>query len=38
LRAESKVIVCGRADWTLAPAKRTLSSGPTNAPAPIGMG
>ena len=33
LRAESKVIVCGRADWTLAPAERTLPSGPTIAPA-----
>ena len=38
LRAESKVIVCGRADWTLAPAERTLPSGPTIASALVGMG
>ncbi len=38
LRAQSKVIVCGRADWTLAPAGRMLLSGPTIAPALIGMG
>ena len=38
LRAYSKVIVCGRADWTLAPAERMLLSGPTIAPALNGMG
>jgi hypothetical protein len=38
MRAQSKVIVCGRADWTLAPAERMLLSGPTIAPALIGMG
>jgi hypothetical protein len=38
LRSESKMIVCGRADWTLAPAERTLPSGPTIAPAQVGMG
>ena len=38
LRAESKVIVCGRADWTLAPAERTLPSGPRTTPALVGMG
>ena len=38
LRAQSTVIVCGRADWTLAPAERTLPSGPTTAPAQVRMG
>jgi DNA invertase Pin-like site-specific DNA recombinase len=38
LRAESKMIVCGRADWALAPAGRTLPIGPTIAPAQVGMG
>ena len=38
LRAHSKVIVCGRADWTLAPAERTLPSGPTTAPSLVRMG
>jgi hypothetical protein len=34
----STVIVCGGADWTLAPAERTLTSGPTTAPAKVRMG
>ena len=38
LRSESTVIVCGRANWTLAPAERTLPSGPTTAPAKVRMG
>ena len=38
LRAQSTVIVCGRANWTLAPAERTLPSGPTIAPAQVRMG
>jgi hypothetical protein len=38
LRAESKVIVCGRANWTLAPAERALPNGPTIATALVGMG
>ena len=38
LRVESKVIVCGRGDWTLAPAQRTIPRGPTIASALIGMG
>lgn len=38
LRAQSKVIVCGGADWTLASAERTLPSGPTIAPAQAGVG
>ena len=37
-RSESKVIVCGGADWTLAPAQRTIPHGPMIAPALIGMG
>ena len=38
LRSESKMIVCGRADWTLAPAEPLLSSGPTIPRAQVGMG
>jgi hypothetical protein len=38
LRPESKVIVCGVADWTLASAERTLPSRPTTVPAPVTMG
>ena len=38
LRAQSTVIVCGRANWTLAPTERTLPSGPTIAPAQVRMG
>jgi hypothetical protein len=38
LRAQSTVIVCGGANWTLAPAERTLPSGPTIAPAQVRMG
>ena len=38
LRAQSEAIVCGGADWTLASAERTLPSGPTIAPAQVGMG
>ena len=38
LQAESKVIVCGRDDWTLAPAQQTISRGPTISAAMIGMG
>ena len=32
------MIVCGKADWTLAPAERTLPSGPTITPALVSMG
>jgi site-specific DNA recombinase len=38
LRAQSKVIVCGGADWTLALAQRTIPRGPMIAPAQAGMG
>ena len=38
LRSESTVIVCGRANWTLAPAERTLPSGPTTAPVKVRKG
>jgi site-specific DNA recombinase len=38
LRAESKVIVCGRGDWTLAPPERTIPRGPKIASALIAMG
>jgi hypothetical protein len=38
LRAESTVVVCGRDDWTLAPAERTIPRGPKIAAAKIAMG
>ena len=38
LRAESKVIICGWADWTVASTKRTLPDGLTIAPALVTMG
>jgi len=38
LRSASKVIICGRADWTLALAQRTIPRGPMIAPARVGIG
>jgi hypothetical protein len=38
LQAAPKVIVCGRDDWTLAPAQQAISRGPTISAAMIGKG
>jgi hypothetical protein len=38
LQAELKVIVCGRDEWTLAPARQTISRVPTISAAMSGMG